>query len=152
MVLSNLFKARKTYKHRPIIAGCYNDFAYFVAMTKFTTALYLTSFLLLISCYQPERNCTDFRTGTYTFDYVVNGEEKHGTFTRDSLYSVEYYDNKIDSAKVKWINECEFVLQDIKTKTSVQMKILSTTEKSYTFEYGLVGKSAKSRGTATRTN
>ena len=126
-------------------------FTYFAAMIKSIFTL-LPAFLLLAACYQPERNCTDFRTGTYSFDYEVNGAEKTGTFTRDSLYSVEYYDNKIDSATVKWINDCEFILQDIKTKTSVQMKILSTTEKSYTFEYSLVGKSNKSRGTALRTN
>ncbi len=104
------------------------------------------------SCYQPERNCGDFKTGTFSFDYEVNGEKKSGTFIRDGQYSVDYYDNKIDSATVKWVNDCEFVLQDLKTKTSIHMKILSTTEKSYTFEYGLVGKSKKSRGTALKTN
>ncbi|QCW99792.1 hypothetical protein FGM00_06650 [Aggregatimonas sangjinii] len=120
-------------------------------MIKFTYTL-ICLCLLLTSCYQPERNCTDFKTGTYRFDYVVNDEKKSGTFTRDSLYSVEYYDSTVDSATVKWVNDCEFVLQDIKTKTSVQMKILSTTEDSYTFEYSLVGKSNKSRGTAIRTD
>lgn len=120
-------------------------------MIKFVPAL-LFLCLSLVSCYQPERNCADFKVGTYRFDYEVNGEKKSGIFTRGSQYSVEYYDSKIDSATVKWINDCEFVLQDIKTKSSVQMKILSTTADSYTFEYSLVGKSNKSRGTAFRTN
>jgi len=107
--------------------------------------------LFCTSCYQPERNCTDFKTGTFRFDYEVKGELKSGTFTRDSLYSIEHHDNTIDSATVKWVNDCEFILQDLKTKTSIQMKILSTTTKSYTFEYNKVGQSRKARGTAFRT-
>ena len=108
----------------------------------------LLFFLILSSCYQPQRKCQDFKTGTFRFDYEVNGEMKTGKFTRDSDYSVEYYDGKIDSATVKWLNDCEFVLQDLKSKTSIQMKILSTTEKSYTFEYNKVGQPKKVRGTA----
>lgn len=108
--------------------------------------------LFLFSCYQPERNCNDYQTGTFSFDYVLNGEKKAGKFTRDEMYSVEYYDNKIDSAAVKWVNDCEFILQDLKTKTSVHMKILSTTDNSYTFEYSLVGEAKKIRGTAVKTN
>ena len=103
------------------------------------------------SCYAPERNCQDYKTGTFSFDYVVTGEEKVGKFTRNEQYSVEYYDNKIDSATVKWLNDCEFVLQDVKSKASVHMKILSTTNNSYTFEYRLVGDAKKIQGTATRT-
>lgn len=104
--------------------------------------------ILCISCYQPERDCAAYKTGSFTFDYEVNGETKSGKFTRDDTYSIEYYDNKIDSATVNWVNDCEFVLQDVKTKTSIQMKILSTTEKSYTFEYNKVGDAQKARGTA----
>ncbi len=107
--------------------------------------------LLTLSCYQPERNCQDYKTGTFSFDYVVNGEGRVGKFTRDEQYSVEYYGNKIDSAAVKWLNDCEFVLQDVKSKASVHMKILSTTDNSYTFEYGLVGEAKKIQGTAVRT-
>jgi hypothetical protein len=119
----------------------------------------MTKYLFLVfvlataaSCYQPERNCSDFKTGEFSFDYSINGEEKTGKFTRNEQYSVEYYDSKIDSATVKWVNDCEFVLQDIKTKSSVHMKILSTTASSYTFEYGLVGEAKKIQGTAIKTN
>lgn len=112
---------------------------------------YICSLLIIIvtvSCYQPERNCADYKTGEFSFAYIVDGEEKTGKFTRDSQYSVEYYDNKIDSASVKWINDCEFILQDVKTKSSVHMKILATTNNSYTFEYSLVGEAKKIQGTA----
>ncbi len=96
---------------------------------------YLLLPLLWTSCYQPERKCADYRTGTFQFKYVVDGVGKEGRFTRDSLYSVEYYDNKVDSATVRWINDCEFVLKDVKNKGSVHFKILHTTDSSYTFEY-----------------
>ncbi len=108
--------------------------------------------MFFVSCYQPERDCKDYKTGEFNFTYVAEGEEKEGTFTRGADFSVEYYDHKIDSATVKWINDCEFVLQDVKTKASVHMKILSTTENSYTFEYGYVGEAKKLQGTAIRTN
>ncbi len=90
---------------------------------------------LFVACYQPERACSDFRTGSFSFDYVVAGVEKTGTFTRDSLYSIEYYDNKIDSATVRWVNDCEFILKDVHNKISIHYKILKTTDSSYTFEY-----------------
>ncbi len=102
-------------------------------MRKFTFCL--LSFFLLAACYQPQRDCTDFRAGSFAFDYVVDGIEKTGKFTRDSLYSIEYYDNKIDSATVRWVNDCEFVLKDARNKISIHYKILKTTDSSYTFEY-----------------
>lgn len=119
-------------------------------MTKLVFLLLF--FVTAMSCYHPERNCADFKTGEFSFDYTINGENKTGKFTRTDEFSVEYYDSKIDSATVKWLNDCEFVLQDLKTKSSVHMKILSTTANSYTFEYGLVGESKKIQGTALKTN
>lgn len=118
-------------------------------MKKYIYSLFVL--IVTISCYQPERNCSDYKTGEFSFTYSVDGEQKTGKFTRDSLHSVEYYDNKIDSAAVKWVNDCEFILQDVKTKSSVHMKILSTTNNSYTFEYSLVGEAKKIRGTAIKT-
>lgn len=113
--------------------------------------LLILIFAVSASCYHPERDCTNFKTGEFSFDYSVDGEKKTGRFTRNEAFSVEYYDSKIDSATVKWLNDCEFVLQDIKSKSSVHMKILSTTSNSYTFEYSLVGETKKNQGTAIKT-
>ncbi len=99
---------------------------------------YLFILLLLIcisSCYNPTRNCYDFKTGKFSFDYEVNGEKKTGNFTRDEKYSIEYYENKIDSSTVRWINDCEFILKSLSNQTSIHFKILETTKNSYTFEY-----------------
>ena len=111
----------------------------------------------LTSCYQPERNCQDYKNGDFSFDYMVNGEPKTGRFTRQDDLSIEYYDGKIDSSSVRWINDCEYVVKKINPQNkaeeqSIHMKILSTTDNSYTFEYNIVGDSNKSRGTAIKTN
>jgi hypothetical protein len=105
-----------------------------------------------VSCYEPERNCKDFKTGKFSFEYELNGETKTSTFTRTDKYSIEEYDTKVDTAKVRWINDCEFVLTPSDKKTPIHYKILSTTSNSYTFEYGVVGKGHKSKGTAIKTD
>ena len=91
--------------------------------------------LLLCSCYQPERDCKEYKTGTFKFTYEIGDIVKEGRFVRDDTYSIDYYDNKIDSATVRWFNECEFVLQDLNSKAAIQYKIISTTDSSYTFQY-----------------
>lgn len=96
--------------------------------------------LVLTSCYQVERNCSDFKTGTFEFTYIQNGEEKVGKFLRTEDYTIEYYENKIDTSSIRWINDCEFVTKKMHPTNSneqkaVHMKILKTSNDSYTFEY-----------------
>jgi len=107
--------------------------------------------IVLSACYQPERDCKSFKTGDFTFEYTVNGEKKVSSFTRTDTYSIERYDNKVDTATVRWLNDCEFILNPSDNKTPIHYKILSTTKDSYLFEYGIVGKSQKSKGTAVKT-
>ena len=113
--------------------------------------------LILCSCYQPERDCEKYRTGTFKFSYEVGGTIKQGKFTRGENYSIDYYENKIDSATVRWFNHCEFVLQDINSKTAIHYKIISTTDSSYTFQYKSAVKDPNKKlivktGTAVKTN
>ncbi len=89
----------------------------------------------LSSCYQPERDCKAYETGTFSFNYKVGDTVKVGKFVRGKKYSVDYYEGKIDSASIRWFNDCEFVLQDIRSKTAIHYKIVSTTDSSYTFQY-----------------
>ena len=101
--------------------------------------------LSLTSCYQIERNCTDFKTGTFEFNYTIDGIQKTGTFIRTDSLNIDYYENKIDTASVRWINDCEFILKKIHPKNkaeekAIHMKILSTTIDAYTFEYQLAVK------------
>lgn len=116
--------------------------------------LFFSLFIILIatSCYQPERICSDYKTGEFTFEYEVDGQTKKSTFTRTEKYSIEHYENKIDTASVRWLNNCEFILNTSDKETPIHYKILSTTENSYTFEYNVVGSANKSKGTAVKTN
>lgn len=90
---------------------------------------------VLYSCYQPERDCKSYRTGNYKFNYEIGDSIKTGRFVRNDSYSVDYYEDKVDSATVRWFNDCEFVLQDIHSKAAIHYKIISTTDSSYTFQY-----------------
>lgn len=120
----------------------------------------LYTFLLVVglsSCYQPERNCKDYKTGSYLFKYEVGDSLKTGKFVRGTEYSVDYYEGKIDSASIRWFNDCEFILQDINSKTAIHYKIVSTTDSSYTFQYNKAVKNVNKdlvvrTGTAYKTN
>jgi hypothetical protein len=114
-------------------------------------------FLLFTSCYQQERNCTDFKTGKFTSETEIDGKKYTSTFERNDSIQIETYEGKIDTFKVRWTNDCEYVIQNIHPKNRaekkpVQMKILTTNSKSYTFEYSFVGDAKKQRGTATKLN
>jgi len=105
--------------------------------------------LLCTSCYTVTRNCNDYKTGTFRFDYTINGVKKSGVFVRTEHYSIDYFDHKIDSSSVRWINDCEFILKKLNPKKAseqdaIHMKILTTTDTSYTFEYKLAVKKLNS--------
>ncbi len=109
--------------------------------------------VLLVSCYQPQRDCKTFKNGNFTFTTTIGDEEKTTTFVRNDSIEIDYFEGKVDTSAVRWINDCEYIVKKINPKNkaeekSVHMKILSTTEDSYTFEYGIVGENSKSRGTA----
>ncbi|MDO6516877.1 DNA topoisomerase IV [Zobellia uliginosa] len=113
----------------------------------------MTTLLLMASCYQPERNCTDFKDGKYSFTTTIDGEEKTTLFERYGDLEIDYYEGKADSSSVRWINDCEYIVKKLNPKNkseeqSIHMKILSTTEDSYTFEFNIVGQGQPSRGTA----
>ena len=110
----------------------------------------LLVFTLLTSCYTKERNCADFKTGTFSFTYQIDGVEKTGKFVRTEDYNIDYYENKIDSASIRWINDCEIIQTKVNPKNmaeekAIHMKILSTTKDSYEFEYSLAVQSSNKK-------
>jgi hypothetical protein len=113
--------------------------------------------LICSACYEPERNCQAFRNGRFTFSSEIGGETKTTTFLREDSIEIDYFEGKADTSSVRWINDCEYVVKKLHPanaaeEKSIHMKILSTTEGSYTFEYQIVGTSDKSRGTAYKTD
>lgn len=112
---------------------------------------------LLVSCYEQERNCKDFKTGTFRFEHEVDGKIQSTVFTRTDSLEIETYNGKTDTSTVRWVSDCEYILRKKNPKTmqeqkAVGIKILSTSGNSYTFEFGIVGSDAKQKGTATKLN
>ena len=119
-------------------------------------------FLLLIifaSCSNLERNCTDFKTGSFEYEYEIDGKKSKATFTRTETLEIDYNGKNIDSINVRWINDCEYVLKTINPKTlaqkkAIHIKILSTKGNTYTFESKIINdpQQRTSRGTVTKIN
>lgn len=102
---------------------------------------------VLNACFKVERDCTAFKTGTFLFTYYADGQEQSATFKRTGKFNIDYVNGKADTSSVRWINDCEFILKKIHPKNmseekAIHMKILSTTDTSYTFEYQLAVKQA----------
>lgn len=118
------------------------------------------AFLLLLtlsSCYNVERNCADFKTGKFSFEYEIDGKKKTTLFERRDNIEIETFEGRTDTASIRWINDCEYILEkmhpkNMQEKKAVHMKILSTTGNSYTFEFSIVGDANKQKGTVTKLN
>ena len=113
--------------------------------------------ILLFSCYQQERKCVDFKTGKFQFEQEIDSVKEVSIFERNDSLQIETFRGKTDTSSVRWINDCEFVLQKInpkgmKEKKAIHMKILTTNEKTYTFEYSYVGETGKQKGVVTKIN
>ena len=105
------------------------------------------------SCYTVERNCQNFHTGTFQFQQIIGDQLQTSTFLRKKDLEVEYFNTKVDSASIRWINDCECILTKLnptsnQDKRPISIKIISTQGNEYVFEYALVGdQKNKQRGT-----
>lgn len=118
--------------------------------------LILISFLN--SCNEIERNCSLFKTGMFYSEINYDGVVFSSTFTRnDKNLQIEKFQGEIDSSKVRWINDCEMVLSPINSKKlsgkkNILIKILTTTDTSYSYEYSFVGENKKLKAIAVKIN
>ena len=123
---------------------------------------YLICFLLCCSCYNVERSCNDFKTGTFTFQQLVGTELVSSTFVRNDSIAIETYKGVTDTFSVRWINNCEYIMRKLNPKNTydqqaVHFKILSTTKNTYLFEFQMVVKKQNQenlvkKGTVTKVN
>lgn len=112
---------------------------------------------LFTSCYNQERNCKDYKTGKFEFQQEINGKVEKSVFERTETLQIETFRGKTDTSTVRWVNDCEFVLQKLHPKNRVEkkaihMKILTTDQNGYTFEYSFVGEPSKQKGTVKQIN
>jgi hypothetical protein len=122
-------------------------------------SFYTLLLIFIISCNTQERNCTDFKTGNFEYEYELDGKKIKSRFTRSETLEIDYNEKDIDSINVRWINDCEYVLKTINPKTlaqqkAIHIKILSTSGNTYDFESSIVNdqQHRKSRGTVFKIN
>ena len=100
---------------------------------------------LIWGCYSVERNCLPFHEGQFQFTTMVNGAMQTATFSRKGNLEIERFQGQIDSANIRWVNDCECILTKInptsnQDKRPIRMRIIQTQDSSsYIFEYALVG-------------
>ena len=117
--------------------------------------VFLALALFMVSCYEVERNCTNFKTGHYFSEITIDDVLYKSEFNRTDNLQIENYQGKIDSSEVRWINDCEVIFKTINPtnrieRKDIHLKILTTTDSSYTFEYSYVGEDLKQKGVAHR--
>ena len=116
---------------------------------------YLLLFVVITSCYDIERNCAAYKTGAFMSTITIQNVDYVSTFERSEDIQIETFEGKTDSSTVRWINDCEAIFKTINPKRmmdkkDIHLKILSTTDSSYVFEYSYVGESIKQKGEAIR--
>ena len=130
-----------------------------VAIKKISSLCILLILISLSnSCDEIERNCNLFKTGMFYSEINYDGVVFSSTFTRnDKNLQIEKFQGEIDSSKVRWINDCEMVLSPINSKKlsgkkNILIKILTTTDTSYSYEYSFVGENKKLKAVAVKIN
>ncbi|QAA80578.1 DNA topoisomerase IV [Aequorivita sp. H23M31] len=115
----------------------------------------LVLFLLFSGCYNQERNCADYKTGKFEFEAISGTEVFKTTIVRNDTLEIDFFQGKSDTSSIRWINDCEYVIKKLNPKNQAEkkailIKILTTSENEYTFEFSEVGKTKSSKGLARR--
>ncbi|WP_124980631.1 DNA topoisomerase IV [Nonlabens xiamenensis] len=123
-------------------------------MKDSTRLIYLGSLIFFLTgCYENRPNCSAFHEGTFIWEQESGGKLLTTEFTRKGDLQIERFENQVDSAKIEWINDCEWRVIPIDPKTNAEsraylFRILNTTEDSYTFEFNQSGRDQVYTGTA----
>ena len=109
--------------------------------------------LSLSSCYEPERNCNYFRTGTFEVQTVEGTELFSSRIVRNDSIEIDYFRGKIDTSSVRWINDCEYIVKKLNPRNlaeqkAIHIKILTTNGNEFIFEFSEVGNAKKRKATA----
>tara|TARA_X000001036_G_scaffold410997_1_gene423325 strand:- start:218 stop:643 length:426 start_codon:yes stop_codon:yes gene_type:complete len=126
-------------------------------LIKHISLIHLLPFLfLLTNCVKQDRQCKNFYIGKFYSEIVIEDKVFKSSFSRNSAnIQIEEFEGIIDSSRVRWVNDCEMILssinpKNINAKKNVLIKILQTTDSSYTYEYSYVGENKKLKAEAFR--
>ena len=109
---------------------------------------------LFFSCVLPEKNCSQFKVGEFNFESKTESGIYSSRSVRNDSIEIEFFGSSIDTSKITWVSECEYILRKLRPKTlseekAISVKIINTSEKGYLFEYSFVGdKENRARGNA----
>lgn len=109
---------------------------------------------LFFSCVIPEKNCSQFKVGEFNFESKTESGIYSSRSVRNDSIEIEFFGSSIDTSKITWVSECEYILRKLRPKTlseekAISVKIINTSEKGYLFEYSFVGdKENRARGNA----
>lgn len=109
---------------------------------------------LFFSCVMPEKNCSQFKVGEFNFESKTESGIYSSRSVRNDSIEIEFFGSSIDTSKITWVSECEYILRKLRPKTlseekAISVKIINTSEKGYLFEYSFVGdKENRARGNA----
>lgn len=108
---------------------------------------------LMNSCYERERDCSSFRTGTFEFEALSGTEVFKTTIIRNDSIEIDFFNGKSDTSSIRWINDCEYILEKLHPrnqaeKKAIHIKILNTHKNTYSFEFSEVGKTKTSKASA----
>ncbi len=117
--------------------------------------LLLLLILFCSACYENKRDCQDFQEGTFIWEQESGGKLLRTEFTRTKNLQIERFENKVDTSRIEWINDCEWRVIPIDPETNAEsraylFKILSTSEDSYSFEFTQSGRDQIYKGTAVK--
>ena len=110
--------------------------------------------VLFFSCDLPEKNCSQFKVGEFNFESKTESGIYSSRSVRNDSIEIEFFGSSIDTSKITWVSECEYILRKLRPKTlseekAISVKIINTSEKGYLFEYSFVGdKENRARGNA----
>ena len=114
--------------------------------------------LLLFSCVIPEKNCSKFKIGEFNYESKTENGVYNSRSIRNDSIEIEYFGSSIDTSRITWVSECEYILRNLRPKSlseekAVSVKIINTSDKGYLFEYSFVGdKENRARGNAFKIN
>ena len=113
---------------------------------------------LFFSCVIPEKNCSQFKVGEFNFESKTESGIYSSRSMRNDSIEIEFFGSSIDTSKITWVSECEYILRKLRPKSlseekAVSVKIINTSDKGYLFEYSFVGdKENRARGNAFKIN
>ena len=110
-------------------------------------------FIFLISCKEKTTDIAMYKTGT--FNTYLDDTDITSVAIRNDSIQIETYNQKIDTFKIVWKSNFEYVLTKLHPKneldsTPFYVKITGFTKNSYTFKAYYKGSNFKQKGKAVK--